>query len=240
MAHFATATVVLDLDAHIAGDVLARENISVSAVSENFADAEAGGIGGAGIAGVGVSEATATIGGTQVAYLGGINAETGIDVSITNLATNEADADVQSLQFGLLGAANTNIAVATVDPTLTTSIQSGANVTAGDDVLVRGQALADAHALTDGVTVAGLVSYDIGASSATALLDSDVNSFIGTADVTGRFIRVKAFHNTAENGPTGNLAEAIAHASGGAGGVALEWNRRRGDVDGECQRTCGG
>ena len=211
---FASADMILDVDAHVDGDAIIRNDFVVTADSNNLAESSAGGTNISGL-GVGVSESTANVSGSQFAYLGDIEATAGQHIRINNVAANDATADSQSLSGGILGDVSLNFSIANIDPFVRTSIEDGASVAGGDEVRVRGQVTGNAAAVTSGAQVAGLAA--IGTSQADAFLDSNVESYIGAADVTANNVIVRAYHNTGEGGSTSDMASAETHASSGAG-----------------------
>ncbi|HET9216574.1 MAG TPA: VCBS repeat-containing protein, partial [Terriglobia bacterium] len=216
--NFAKAEYTGDMEAYIGdANVAVTGNVLVGAHSNNSASSDGFGFQGSAV-GAGVVRASAEVGGTQEAYLAGATVLAGNDISLINEANGSASSDVTALSGGVFGAINVNLANAEVSPVLTTSIGANTTVNAARDVIVRGQSFADATAETLGVTVGGGLAF--GLSEATASLNSTVDSFIGSTVTAGRNISVKAFHNTNENGESGNTAEATAHASGGSLGAA--------------------
>ena len=191
--------------------------ITLRALANNVADANARGISvtGLGALAVGATLADATANGSTKAYLDG-NVLQGGDLIIEAQSTHNATAESTAVAGGGILSGAGSKATATASPTLAAYIATGRTVNVSDDVAVTafGQVNASADAL--GVSVAkGLA---IGVSLAEAVIEPQVNAYIGrdAAVTAGGDITLQALHNIA---PDGSLldqgAEARASTPGG-------------------------
>ena len=215
---FADATIELDVDAYVLGNVSNRGDVLITANSDNLAEAEAGGLAG-GLVGIGNTQTSAVIGGTQQSYLGdGVVFEV-TDLELNNEADSVATANTQAVSLGLGVAVSGNSANASIDQTVNTTIGDFGEIDSGGLLLLRGVSLADASAIADGTAVGGA---SFGGSIATATVDPTVLSEIGNSTVEGSLgIHVLGLHNATESGPTGARANAEAHSSSGGALVGV-------------------
>ncbi len=190
--------------------------VTVSASDDRDAKSEAVGVSVAGGAAIGASVATADMGGSTTASVGddieiGQSVATVGSLSVTADSDTSAEAKSIAGKAGISLAASGSVATATVDPTVSATIGSNAQITVDNGVAVSATATPKAKADALGVNVAGGVG--IGASVATATSAPDVDARIGSgALISADTVSVKATQDTASH-------SAEAYAQGAAGGL---------------------
>ena len=182
------------IDSHVGGIILARNNISISSISEGNADAHALGVSvGLGI-GIGVSLADAKVSPTITAYLasgstavsanGNISlislhniSESGTPVTNSDSTSKGAYAYANSSGGGILSG-NGADSDAKAQANVTTSVGSGSIMDAGGNISIKALSLNRSSADADGITVG------LGAGIGASLADAS-SSGITTAALNG-------------------------------------------------------
>ena len=154
-------------------------NVTVDAASARTVNSLAAGTGISLGVGIGVSVASAEAGGSTRAKLDGSATATG-DITVQATEIDSARAYAQAVASGIVSA-GANSATATITPTLEASIGNSATISAGGDLSLLADAVADTQADAFGISAGG---FSIGASIANATTSPTIDTHIGSSNVT--------------------------------------------------------
>ncbi len=172
--------------------------VQADAVRDLDASAIGVGFGFAGAAGAAVADTT--VGGATQAWITGasigqVSGETVGNLAVISGSDIIADADSLGVQGGLGVALNGSVALVTVDPTISASIDGSSLVKTSGSVTVQAssQDLADAQAL--GASVSG--TFSLGLAIAVTTSSPTITAAVGIGDVisAGSNVAVRSIHN---------------------------------------------
>ena len=192
--------------------------ITIRALANNVAEADASGIAVAGGLGVGAALADAKANGATTAYLDG-NVTQGGDLIIEALSRHDADSDATAGAGGIVLAGAGADSDATAAPTSQSAyITTGRTVSVGGDVTVRSVSEVGADAESLGVSVAAGAS--VGVSLADAVTGGTIEASVGDQTQISADSLVVAAVRKLPSGSPSSHAKAVA----GSGGLLLGVN----------------